>query len=574
MCGIWGIFGSEENVQEHCKASFQISKRGPDAFRFENINHFPNCALGFHWLAIVDDNNGMQPIRNPTLPHIWMTYNGEIYNYKDLQAKHSFTPSTDSDGECLIHLYNKGGIQFMCEQLYGVFGFILFDTKRKEVYVGRDTFGVRPAFKLLTETGTLAVCSEAKGLNDLKMKNRNNAMIEIVEPGTYEKFELYLPDDDSTTAKNKTDYRVKLVEKKRFHEITATPKYDVAVSIKNDDMYENIRNILTNAVKVRLMAQRRMGCFLSGGLDSSLTTGLMVNEARKAGITYPIQTFSIGMGENSPDVLAARKVAAYLKTEHHEVIFTPEEAIACIPDVIRTLEVYDITTIRSSIPMFLINKYVSEKTDTIVVFTGEGADEICQGYTYFYEAPSPEATREESLRIAKDLHLFDVARADRCVAGHGLEIRVPFLDHFFASYVYSLPPDQVHPMKERREKHLIREAFSGTGIIPNEILWRPKEAFSDGVASKKKSLSEHLSEHVSGKVSDEAFATAHAKHPFNTPLTKEAFFYRELFTEMYPNCEQLTPYMWLPRWCGDVTDPSARKLNAYKDQQGPDTSSA
>lgn len=292
----------------------------------------------------------------------------------------------------------------MCENLYGVFGFILFDTKLKKVYCGRDTYGVRPVFKLLSNNGTLGICSEAKGLLNLKLLANDSYKIEAVEPGTFEEFDY--------------ERKVKFVRKFKFHTIGNRPKYDVSVNL-TENILENIRNCLTNAVKMRLMSQRRIGCLLSGGLDSSLISGLMVHEARKAGISYPIQTFSIGMGEESPDVLAARKVAKHLGTEHHEVIFTAEDAVNSVRDVIKALESYDITTIRASIGMYLLSKYIKEKTDTVVIFSGEGSDEVCQGYIYFYKAPNAQAGHEESLRLCNDLYLYDVCRADRTTAAQG-----------------------------------------------------------------------------------------------------------------------------------------------------------
>jgi len=446
----------------------------------------------------------------------------------------------------------------MCQNLYGVFGFILLDTKLNKVFCGRDTFGVRPVFKLLTENGTLGVCSEAKGLLNLKLVENTKTLIEHVEPGTFEEYNLFV------NAKN--DRKVTFLRKFKFHQIGNPPQYDVSVAI-GQDVLENIRNCLTNAVKMRLMSQRRIGCLLSGGLDSSLITGLMVHEARKAGIDYPIQTFSIGMGEESPDVVAARKVAKHLNTEHHEVIFSAEDAVNSIRDVIKALESYDITTIRASIGMFLLSKYIREKTDTVVIFSGEGSDEVCQGYIYFYKAPNEVEGHEESLRLCNDLYLYDVCRADRTTAAHGLELRVPFLDHFFTSYFFSIPPKDRMATKERCEKYLIRKAFDGSDIIPNDILWRPKEAFSDGVASKKKSLFQHLQDHIEPLVSDADLESANAKYPLNTPVTKEAFYYRQIFSELYPGCEHFTPYMWLPKWCGNVVDPSARTLKHYEDQQ-------
>jgi asparagine synthase (glutamine-hydrolysing) len=233
----------------------------------------------------------------------------------------------------------------MCENLYGVFAFILLDTRLKRVYCGRDTYGVRPLFRALTPSGTLAMCSEAKGLMSLVLNESDRAAtgvkVQAVEPGTLEEYRLELDANNN--------YRVWFERRHKFHKIGAVPKYDVNVKLIEGDIYENIRRCLTNAVRMRLMSQRRIGCLLSGGLDSSLICGLLVQEARKAGIVYPLQTFSIGMGDESPDVVAARKVAKHLNTEHHEVIFTADEAFKAVPDVIKALESYDITTIRASI---------------------------------------------------------------------------------------------------------------------------------------------------------------------------------------------------------------------------------
>lgn len=556
MCGIWGIFGCDTDVHEQVESCFKIAHRGPDCCRFETINHYENCAFGFHRLAIVDDLNGMQPIRIVSMPHIWMIYNGEIYNHKELAAKYKFDYSTKCDGEALIHLYNKGGIEFMCENLYGVFGFIVFDVIKKKIFIGRDSFGVRPVFKWFNEaTGTLGVCSEAKGLISLKKKHEGTK-IEAVLPGTLQEFDI--------AGSNK---RCKFVREAKFHAIGALPKYDVDVKLTND-YYENIRSTLRNSVRKRLMAERRIGCLLSGGLDSSLICGLVCQEAKKLGIqqTDPIQTFSIGMGDSSPDILAARKVAQMLGTEHHEIVFSEQDAIDAIGPVIKSLENYDVTTIRASIPMFLLAKYIREKTNTVVLFSGEGADEIGQGYIYFYKAPTPLDGHNESLRLCNDLYLFDVCRADRTISGHGLELRVPFLDHFFTHYYLGIPLEERNPRKDRCEKHLIRKAFDNQNVIPQDILWRPKEAFSDGVANKKKSLFEIVQQHVETLITDEEFKTKNT-FEFNKPMTKEGYYYRKVFTELYPGCEHFTPYIWLPKWCGDVVDPSARTLNIYDEQQ-------
>ncbi|CAF0912251.1 unnamed protein product [Rotaria sordida] len=555
MCGIWCIFGSTVDTHQQLPGCFNIAHRGPDCFRFENVNHFTRCVFGFHRLAIVDDIYGMQPMRTHALPHIWMTYNGEIYNFRQVQKKFGYQFETSCDGEILIHLYNDKGPRFMCEQLYGVFTFVLFDTKERKIFIGRDTFGVRPSFRIYTECGFLAVSSEAKGLKGVTVASHKSLKIEAIEPGTFEEYKL----DENEKAE--------FVKKERFHSIGVPPKYDVNVTL-TDDVSLNLRSYLINAVRMRLMSHRRLGCMLSGGLDSSLIAALTVQEARKQGITYPIQTFSIGMDDESPDLVAARKVAKHLASEHHEIRFSADDAINHLRNIINSLESYDITTIRASIGMYFVSKYIREKTDTVVILSGEGADEVCQGYIYFYRQPTPEEGDQESRRLCQDLYLYDVLRADRTTAAHGLELRVPFLDHAFTSYYLSLPASERAPTKERAEKYLLRKAFDGLDLIPSEILWRPKEAFSDGVAAKTKSLFQYMQEYAETQISDTDFQRAATLYPMNTPKSKEAFLYRSIFEQLFPGQEHLTPYMWLPKWCGDQTDPSARVLKHYKEQQG------
>jgi asparagine synthase (glutamine-hydrolysing) len=559
MCGIFGVFGSEVDVHEHVPACYKIHHRGTDCFKFESIIHYPNCAFGFHRLAFLDSLNGMQPIRIVTMPHIWVICNGEIYNYKELQKKYQFNCITSCDIELLIHLYNKGGIEFMCENLNGEFAFILFDSKTRKVFLGRDTFGVRPLFKTYLDNNMLAACSEAKGLIDVKFKNgAKKPFITPVLPGSFEEYEL-----DAIDSSRKPTF----IRSLKFHVIGDAPKYDVNDVTLTDDVYANIRSTLENAVQMRLMSERRIGCLLSGGLDSSLLAGLMVQEAKKAGIHYPIQTFTIGMDLDSPDIISARKVADFLHTEHHEVFFNPLEAFECIPAVIKSVESYDIHTIRASIGMYLISKYIQEHADTAAVFTGDGADEVCQGYLYFAKAPNAQCLHEEAIRLCNDIHLYDLTRADRTTASGKLELRCPFLDHTFSSYYLSLPAKDRMTTPKRCEKYLLRKAYEGLNVIPQDILWRPKEGFSDGVATPTKSLFKILQNFADKQVTDEEFANASKKYPFNTPVSKEGIYYRKIFEDIYPNCETFVPYMWLPKWCGLHPDPSARTLEHYKERQ-------
>lgn len=555
MCGIWAVFGSDEDVSKQCDACHRIGHRGPDAFRIENINHFKNSCLGFHRLAIVDDMKGMQPMRLYTHPQLWLIYNGEIYNHKKLDEIYKLKVSTDCDGEPLIHLYHLMGAEQMAAQLDGVFAFCILDTANKKVILGRDTFGVRPLFRLYTKKdGFLAVCSEAKGLFGLSHSlSDDEANMEPFPPGHVEVYDL----DD----KGKAVFNSRTL----FNSPGKTPVYETIVSPDpTKDIKENIRRLFEAAVQKRLMADRRIGCLLSGGLDSSLVAALLVKLTKEMGNTkYPIQTFAIGM-KGSTDLIAAKKMADHLKTEHHEIIFTPEEGFKAIPDVVKHLESYDITTVRASVGMYLISKYIKQKTDSTVILSGEGSDELAQGYIYFHHAPNAQDADEESQRLLKDLHLYDVLRSDRTTAAHGLEIRVPFLDHRFTSYYLSLPPELRQP-KDGIEKYLLRSAFDGTGLLPDSILWRPKEAFSDGVSSMEKSWYQVIQDFCDVEIRDDELEKAKDLYPHNTPETKEALYYRKLFEKKYPNKAKWIPYFWMPRW-STSKDPSARTLNHYKQE--------
>ncbi|XP_031442228.1 asparagine synthetase [glutamine-hydrolyzing] [Clupea harengus] len=556
MCGIWALFGSDECLSVQCTSAMKIAHRGPDAFRFENVNGYTNCCFGFHRLAIVDQLYGMQPLRIKKFPFLWLCYNGEIYNHLRLKEAFEFEHQTKVDGEILLHLYERFGIEKMASLLDGVFAFVLLDTANNKVFLGRDTYGVRPMFKLLTDDGFLAVSSEAKGLTHVCHSSASEASVVPFPPGHFEAFSL------------KASGKVESLQMDRFHSCVDQPAhalYDSVGTVPSDfqlaTVKSNIRTLFESAVKKRLMAHRRIGCLLSGGLDSSLVAATLVKLAKQEELKYPVQTFAIG-AEDSPDILAARKVAAYIGSEHHEVSFTPEEGIKALEEVIFHLECYDITTIRASVGMYLVSKYIREKTDSVVIFSGEGADELTQGYIYFHKAPSPKAAAEESVRLLKELYYFDALRADRTTAAHGLELRVPFLDHRFTAYYLSLPEEMRVP-KEGVEKFLLRDAFEGENLIPKEILWRRKEAFSDGITSVKKSWYTSLQEHIESEVNDSDLEMAAKTFPFNPPKTKEGLYFRRIFEKLYPGRCQWTPHYWMPRWI-NATDPSARTLSIYK----------
>uniref|UniRef100_A0AAY4EQF3 Asparagine synthetase [glutamine-hydrolyzing] n=1 Tax=Denticeps clupeoides TaxID=299321 RepID=A0AAY4EQF3_9TELE len=532
MCGIWALFGSDECLSVQCMSAMKIAHRGPDAFRFENVNGFTNCCFGFHRLAIVDQLYGMQPLRIKKFPYLWLCYNGEIYNHCRLKEQFQFDYQTKVDGEILLHLYQRFGIEGMASLLDGVFAFVLLDTANRKLFLGRDTYGVRPMFKLLTENGFLAVCSEAKGLTQVSHSMPSQAKIVPFPPGHFEVFHL------------KPSGKVESVQLDRFHCCTDEPQHAAYASVQTlrsdfdlETVKSNIRILFESAVQKRLMAHRRIGCLLSGGLDSSLVAAMLVKLAKQEELRYPVQTFAIG-AEDSPDLLAARKVAAYIGSEHHEVNFSPEEGIKVVEEVIFHLESYDITTVRASVGMYLVSKYIREKTDSVVIFSGEGSDELTQGYIYFHQA-----CRHWILLLV-------------------LELRVPFLDHRFSAYYLSLP-EELRVPKDGVEKFLLRESFRGTNLIPDEILWRRKEAFSDGVMSVKKSWYSSLQDHIESEVNDNLLVKDSHRFPFNPPRTKEAYFYRQIFEKHFPGRADWISHYWMPKWI-EATDPSARTLAIYK----------
>ena len=304
MCGIWAIFGIPEYSKYACYA-MKISQRGPDVFRMETIPHFENCCVAFHRLAIVDDLYGMQPMRIKALPHLYLIYNGEIYNHKEVGKQFDFDYFTRCDGEVILHLYDKFGVEKMAQMLDGVFAFCVIDTKKKQVHIGRDTFGIRPLFTLSVEgksTGILAVSSEAKALIPFIEnfeKNGDKIVVKPFPPGQYASYSL--------SPKGQTTF----IAQKPYTEIGKPPVFETNVKPDSPDVMENIRKLFTEAVRKRLMADRRIGCLLSGGLDSSLVASYLTKLAKESGIDYPIQTFSIGM-EGSTDVAAAQKVAKHI----------------------------------------------------------------------------------------------------------------------------------------------------------------------------------------------------------------------------------------------------------------------
>lgn len=485
-----------------------LTHRGPDG---DNSVVIGKWHFNFYRLSINDlSNNGMQPfLRNGC----GLICNGEIYNHKNFETGKEIS---SSDCECLLSMIDRYGIHDTCNLIRGVFA--LAWTNGDRLLVARDPFGVRPLFYVRDECEGISFASEVKALADYSGK------VEIFPPGHF--YDSFL--DDFVC----------------YHNIYWYIEPGITQGVEF-----MIRNLFVEAVERRIEnSDREIGFLLSGGLDSSVVASVASTLLNKQ-----ITTFSIGQPD-SPDILAARKVAQSLGTKHHEVVFDFDEGIEMIPNVIRSLESYDTTTIRASTPMWILIKWIKENTNIRVLMSGEGSDEILGGYKYYKNAPTLEGFQSETIRRLRLIHQFDVLRADRCTAAHGLELRVPFLDRDFVDGVIRLDPSV---KKTPLEKQVLRDAFSSD--LPLDIIKRPKDAFSDAVGY---GWVDHVQKHANEQVCDQLFEDIKIRAGgHNTPLTKEEAWYRQIFWSMYGyDKDHLIREIWRPRWT-DVTDPSARKLD-------------
>ena len=544
MCGIFAFLRRQQSSRfEHVREGFnRIQHRGPDQSRVIEMN---NAFLGFHRLAIIDPTEaGMQPIVGKDL---YLLCNGEIYNHQELEKKYSIKTQSKSDCEVIAHLYDLFGrgsqaIAQICVNLDAEFCFFIYDTRTQILHVARD-FGIRPLFYLITDD-CLAFASEAKALMPLTSPGET---IQPFSPNTY-----WSSDNPSW-----------------FIPYYTLPLRPVTKSIEY--WKSSINRTLTKSVKDRLVADRPLGFFLSGGLDSSLVVSIASRllrdsneDASSQQMVDQIQTFSIGL-EGSPDILAARKVSSFLSTKHHEVIFTVEEALASIEEIIRTCETFDTTTIRASTPQYLLSKWISNQTEIRVLLSGEGSDELGYGYLMWHQAPSLEEAQVASKDLCNNLYLYDCLRVDRTTACWGLEVRVPFLSRDVIDLFHQIEPKYKMPGLRhdqakgfsRIEKALIRSSFEG--YLPDEILWRTKAAFSDAVGH---GWVDALKAMVEQKITDQEFEAERQLFDHCRPRTKEELYYRRIYEKYYPG-QKLIPDFWRQRWSADH-DPSARSLACYK----------
>lgn len=516
MCGIF-LVEQQHNTDDTIKQWKKIQHRGPDnSFYILQDNHF----FGFHRLAINGlEKSGNQPF---DINDVILGCNGEIYNSEELKKQYNIETIGNSDCEVILHLYKKIGIYETIKSLSGYFAFFLYDKKEQKLFVGRDPFGVRSLFYGKTTEGHYVWSSEMKSLVHIV----ESKTIQCFPPGHYwnsltrEKTQYYL-------------YQYKIISKEKCFQ---------------NEIMEKTFSLLETSVQKRFMMERPFGVLLSGGLDSCIIASLVSKLS-----STPIHTFSIGL-PNSPDLHYAKIMANHIGSIHHEVLVDEKEMLSILPKVVYSTETYDVTTIRASVPMFLLAKYIRENTPIKVIFSGEGSDELSGSYMYFHNYPSLKDFDKECVRLLKDLCYFDCLRCDKSTAAWGLEVRCPFLDKEFVDYYMTIPTEWKIPQKGI-EKWFLRKCVDRDNLLPNEILWRKKEAFSDGVSSTKKSWYEILEEYCS------SYFRKHGETSyipdFNPPQTTEAKYYRELFEKYYRNCEKVIPYYWMPKWNDTVSDPSA-----------------
>lgn len=522
MCSIMGYCGKGADLSRFQKGFDRTLSRGPDASEIVDTG---NGLLGFHRLAIMGlTPSGMQPFR---LGKDLLVCNGEIYGFEKIKEALSgkYTFKSMSDCEVLLPLYREYNTG-MFQMLDAEFACIIYDGETEEYIAARDPIGIRPLYYGYDENGVIVFASEAKNLVGLVQK------ILPFPPGHYYKDGKFVCYCDIANVEH-------------------------VIADDMETVCKNIREKLTAGVEKRLVADAKVGFLLSGGLDSSLVCAIAAKKSK-----MPIKTFAVGMREDAIDLKYARKVAEHIGSDHMEVLITKQDVLGALERVVELLGTFDITTIRASIGMYLVCRAIHEQTDIRVLLTGEISDELF-GYKYTDFAPSAQAFQEESEKRLRELHMYDVLRADRCISVNSLEARVPFGDLDFVKYVMAVDPEMKRN-KYGKGKYLLRHAFEG-GYLPDSILYREKAAFSDAVGH---SMVDDLKEYAEQYYSDAEFAEKRTKYSHAQPFTKESLLYRELFEKYYPGQGGMIADFWMPNqaWEGcRVDDPSARVLANYGD---------
>ena len=549
MCGIVGAFYFSQNNSnlrnQVLDMDRKIRHRGPD---WSGIYSSDNTILAHERLGIVDPSSGKQPIFSADRKRI-LAANGEIYNHREIRKELSenYSFQTGSDCEVILALYEEKGIHFL-NDLNGIFAFALYDEEKENYLIARDHMGIIPLYMGWDKNQVFYIASELKALEGVCEQ------IELFPPGHY------LTNNDLKPVKwynpRWVDYRF--------------------VSEKETNL-KLLRDALCQAVKRQLMSDVPYGVLLSGGLDSSITSAVaklyadkrVESDDQKKAWWPTLHSFAVGL-KGSPDLKAAQKVADYIGTVHHEIIFTIQEGLDAIKDVIYHLETYDVTTVRASTPMFLMARAI-KSMGIKMVLSGEGSDEIFGGYLYFHKAPNDKEFHEETVRKLDNLHQYDCLRANKALASWGIEGRVPFLDKEFMDVAMSISPKDKMITEERMEKWVLRQAFED--LLPKEVTWRQKEQFSDGVGY---SWIDTLKELVEKEVSDEMMSKASSRFSVHPPMNKEEYYYRTIFESHFPSnaaaltvpsvpsvaCSSPTALKWDKSFQG-MNDPFGRAIKSH-----------
>jgi asparagine synthase (glutamine-hydrolysing) len=568
MCGIFSLINytnTNTNISAlDIESEFQKGKsRGPESSQLI-FNVEQNYVQGFHRLAINGLNDAAnQPLRISKSDKIsskieTLICNGEIYNYKELYQMMGIKGETGSDCEVIIHMYLKYGIEHTLRMLDGVFAFILYTPD--VIYVARDPYGVRPLYHFYNDkTNMFGFASELKML--CKIANTLDSKVNQFPPGNLLRVNKSISYVNKWIMSAYVPYCYPSFSHNLLVDTNANADTNAAEKLMIQRYLEGIYNHLYSAVKKRyLTTERPIACLLSGGLDSSLIAAIVCDIHKQKGPdSLQIETYSIGLPD-SEDIKYARLVADWIGSKHTEIIVTEEEMLEAIPEVIVAIESYDVTTVRASIGNYLLGKYIKSCSNAKVIFNGDGADELCGGYLYMSSCPDSIEYDKETVRLLKDIHMFDVLRSDKSISSHGLEPRTPFLDKAFVNYYLAIPLHlRNHCIKGQMEKYLVRLAFGDTGLLPTSILWRRKEAFSDGVSNKGRSLYQIIQDYIAAKVSNQANILLNKRH-------LEKAYYKNIFDTAYPGQQHLTPYYWMPKYI-ESDDPSARTLSSYKGNQ-------
>ena len=522
MCSIMGYCGKGADLSKFKEGFERTISRGPDASKIIDTSQ---GYLGFHRLSIMGLNDaGMQPFQ---LDKNYVVCNGEIYGFEKIKEKLSgkYTFKSESDCEILLPMYKEYGCG-MFKMLDAEFACIIYDGDKGKYIAARDPIGIRPLYYGFDATGTIIFASEAKNLVGIAKE------IMPFPPGHY-----YIDG--------------------KFICYSDIARVDEVFKDDIETVCKNIHDKLVAGVEKRLVADAKVGFLLSGGLDSSLVCSIAAKKSEA-----PIKTFAIGMSEDAIDLKYAKEVAEFIGSDHKEIIITKDDVLSSLETVIHLLGTFDITTIRASMGMYLICKAIHEQTDIRVLLTGEISDELF-GYKYTDFAPSAEAFQKEAEKRIRELHMYDVLRADRCISVNSLEARVPFGDLDFVKYVMAVDPE-MKLNKYGKGKYLLRHAFEGD-YLPESILYREKAAFSDAVGH---SMVDYLKEYAEVFYTEDEFEEKRIKYSHAKPFTKESLLYREIFEKYYPGQSKMIVDFWMPtrEWEGcDVDDPSARVLANYGD---------